>query len=311
MLLIKQKKKNENNIPETTVKWYTPEYMLEKLPLILEQFHCEENQLENQMKKAGLFDLTLKFDGNKKSLEGFIDSAKLKFIENETVENADDRARNAAINNENHRYFQAVAMLFRKKADHIVENADLVFETDSQNQLQIKSSRSIQAEFRLKLNALTQEVKDGVKDCVDKKTIIERLIKMENRAREHFLFFCGDWICHSNNFLSKNSFLQDFKNIVKKRIEFGCRSQGLNKLQLNDETYNLLTAVTLLSGLKAADKLKDMDKTVIDEICFLITGKKEDFSLDDAQLIMKATKFLDKSVAESIIKNVIENQINC
>ena len=301
---------NAQNIKVTKVEQYTPEYMLKNLPLLLEQFHCADDQLENEMKKVGLFDLTLKFDKNKKSLERFIDSKKLINAEN-TVLDANERRTRAEINEENHRYFKAVKKLFCVKADNIVENADLVFETETQNKLRITSSQSIQREFNSKLKSLTQKEEDDVTNCLDKKAIIANWQNMNTVPREHFLFFCGDWICHSSKFLSEDISLENFKNIVKKRIEFGCRGQGLNKLQLNDETYNLLTALTLLSGLEAANKLKDIDKTVIEEICFLITGKKKDFSLDDANLIMSVTRCLGnsgKSVAESIVKNTIENQ---
>ena len=288
--------------------------MLERLPLILEQFHCEEYELEKQMKEVGLFDLTLKFDENKKSLERFVDNEKFEFRENDEAENEADRTRNAERNGENHRYFQAVRKLFCKKADEITENADLVFETDNQNQLKITSSQSIQHEFRLKLNNLTQEAKGNVKSCVDKKTIIENLIKMEDMAREHFLFFCGDWICHSSKFLSKDDFLIEYENIVKKRINFACKNQNNpnNKLELTNEAYNLLTAVTLISGLATAKQLKEVKlekvkQDIIDEICFLITGKKKDFSLDDVQLIMRVAKCFGNT-AQSILDHAIKNQ---
>ena len=301
-----QDEKDPKKIKVTKVEQYTPEYMLNNLPLILEQFHCADNQLEDEMKKMNLLNLTLKFEQeNKKSLERFIDSEKLKFIE--------DASGDAEMNNENHRYFKAVKKLFCVKVDHILENADLVFETDTQNKLDMVSSKSIQNEFRLQLNNLTQEVKDDAANCLSKEAIIKNLTEMNDVPREHFIFFCGDWICHTSKLLSRKSFLTDFQNVVKKRIQFACRNQHnpSEPLKLTDEAYNLLTAVTLLSGLSAANRLQYIDKTFIDEICFWITGKRKDFLPDDLKLIRSVTKLFgdrDRYLARLILEHVIKNQ---
>ncbi len=316
--------KDAKNIKVTKFEQYTPKYILENLPLVLEQFHCSDYQLENEMEKVNLFNLTLKFEqGNKKSLERFIDSKKLKLIENASGDNAEQRERNAEMNNENHRYFKAVQKFFCNNSDNIVENADLIFETENPNgngkkmfgnAFRIQYAPFIQFEFHRELIILTRKEVEGKIVYLDKQDIIGNLVAMkknDKRIYEHFLFFCGDWICHSSKFLSEDVSLENFKNIVKKRIEFGCRGQGQNKLELNKEIYNLLTAVTLMFGLESADGLSKMDKTVIDEICFLITGKRGNFVPDDLRLIRSVTKLFFYSYryrAWLILEHVIKNQ---
>ena len=314
--------KDPKKIKVTKVEQYTPEYMLNNLPLILEQFHCDDNDLIRGMEKVGLSDLTLKFEsGNKKALERFIDSEKLKFIEDASDDNEARRERNAEMNNENHRYFKAVKRLFYSQVDNILENADLVFETENPNgngqKMGGKAFRTqyapfIQFEFHRELKIFTRKEVEGKIDYLNKRDIIKNLAAMkenDERIYEHFLFFCGDWICHSNKFLSEDFSLENFENIVKKRIEFGCRGQGQNKLELNKEIYNLLTAVTLLSGSESVYRLKDMSETIIVEICFLITGKKGNFVPDDLQLIMSVTKLCGSyGRLGLILEHVIKNQ---
>ena len=316
----------ENNVDGTKLISHTPEYILKNLPLILHGCHCNENQLNDEMRKRGLSNLILKFDKDSKvSLERFIDT-----------DDNDYQAfpEGARYKDENFWYFRAIKKLFCDHADNIVDNADLEFERENGNtngkvksdsKIQIQKSKCMQRAFHAELMKLTQkteivpqneitnkaiekrEVK--TKNNLDKTTIIQNLYSADKKLLDRFTFFLGDWICTSEKFRAEEKFLDRFKKIVAGRIDFGCRSNDgvyneherknnkelVNKNKalvnnkacyLSDEAYDLLTACALLSGLNQSKEMK-IASNLMSEICKLITGKDKDFVQDDMELIFK------------------------